>query len=457
MRFLLAVLPGFGHFHPLVPLARALVDAGHEVIMVTAPAFAPVCRAAGFETIGGGLDWHEGRLVDTLPEIAPVPLPRRGDFLMRRVFLSGSPAALYPDLVRIVQEVRAHALVHGNLEFATMLAAARTGLPVVTVSYGVRWTRWTLKLVAGRAMGALRARFGLPPDPDFADFARDLEISMVPPTWSLGRALLRPGLARQVLGRVLAPDLPLSQRLAGAKALALQRALAFDERLRRTDAQLGGETLFIRSARSSEAAQSALPWREQLPPQPTVYASLGTVFGSQHPEIFALLAKAFHGVPLNLVLSLGGGLEPETLGRQPANVRVERFLTQEMLAALLPTVQLSINHGGFGTVMEAAGHGLPMVLLPLTADQPILAQMCAAEGIAAGLPAPALRLSARGLPIVRPERLTPELIRQAVFKVLEDERYATNARRFRGELAALAEPREAVERIEQVVRQRMGA
>ena len=37
MRVLCSCLPGFGHFHPMVPLARALVEAGHEVAFATAP------------------------------------------------------------------------------------------------------------------------------------------------------------------------------------------------------------------------------------------------------------------------------------------------------------------------------------------------------------------------------------------------------------------------------------
>ncbi len=439
MRFLLPVHPGFGHFYPLQPLAQELKDAGHRVTIVTAAGFAQVPREAGFETMAAGLDWHESQLVETLPEIANIPLPRRGEFLMKEIFLKRSPTALYPSLLRLVADLRPDALLSGNLEFASPLVAAKTGLPIVTCSYTVRWTYWTLKRVAGGAIAALRKQFGLMPDPDLDDFAPDLEISLVPPTWSLSLALLRPELTRLVLGKVLSSGLPTSQRISGAKALVLQGMLAFNHSMTKRAGGLAREVRYVRPV-SLERPAALPPWRTQLPDQPTVFASLGTVFGRDHPEVYRALATAFHGMPFNLVLTLGGGLEPGELGSQPANVHVARFLTRGELAALLPTMDLCICHAGFSSVMEAASFGMPMVLLPLTADQPIISQMCFAKGIALGLPAEALRLSARGLPIVWPERITPEAITRSVRHVLGDPRYGASARSVGEQLAVLPGP-----------------
>jgi len=57
MRFLFTSIPGLGHFNPLVPLARALTDSGHDVAFVTSPSFADAVTRAGFEFIAGGIDW----------------------------------------------------------------------------------------------------------------------------------------------------------------------------------------------------------------------------------------------------------------------------------------------------------------------------------------------------------------------------------------------------------------
>lgn len=40
-RVMFSCVGSFGHFHPLVALARALLSQGHEVMFVTAAGFAP--------------------------------------------------------------------------------------------------------------------------------------------------------------------------------------------------------------------------------------------------------------------------------------------------------------------------------------------------------------------------------------------------------------------------------
>jgi hypothetical protein len=56
VRALLTVHPSVGHLHPLVPVARALAGAGHEVAVASAPAFRGDVEAFGLRHIGAGLD-----------------------------------------------------------------------------------------------------------------------------------------------------------------------------------------------------------------------------------------------------------------------------------------------------------------------------------------------------------------------------------------------------------------
>ena len=57
MRVLFTVQPSTGHLHPLVPLARALSAAGHEVAVCSSPSFGDEIEAFGLTHIPGGLDW----------------------------------------------------------------------------------------------------------------------------------------------------------------------------------------------------------------------------------------------------------------------------------------------------------------------------------------------------------------------------------------------------------------
>jgi UDP:flavonoid glycosyltransferase YjiC (YdhE family) len=72
MRVLFTVQPAAGHLHPLVPVARALTDAGHDVAVCSAASFRPVVEALGLTHRPAGLDWlMSGR---STPGVFP-PMP----------------------------------------------------------------------------------------------------------------------------------------------------------------------------------------------------------------------------------------------------------------------------------------------------------------------------------------------------------------------------------------------
>ena len=58
-RVMFSCTAGIGHFRPLVPLARAFVDAGHDVVFATAGSFAGNAEAAGFSMLAAGMNDEE--------------------------------------------------------------------------------------------------------------------------------------------------------------------------------------------------------------------------------------------------------------------------------------------------------------------------------------------------------------------------------------------------------------
>ena len=57
MRVLFTVQPSTGHLHPLVPVARALSHAGHDVAVCSASSFRGEVEAFGLAHLDAGLDW----------------------------------------------------------------------------------------------------------------------------------------------------------------------------------------------------------------------------------------------------------------------------------------------------------------------------------------------------------------------------------------------------------------
>ena len=68
MRVLFTTLPATGHFHPLVPIARATA-AGHDVAFASPASFCPTVEAVGFPCVPAGFD-RQGVPIDVLfPEL----------------------------------------------------------------------------------------------------------------------------------------------------------------------------------------------------------------------------------------------------------------------------------------------------------------------------------------------------------------------------------------------------
>src|SRR5205085_5969457 len=121
-------------------------------------------------------------------------------------------------------------------------------------------------------------------------------------------------------------------------------------------------------------------WVSELkePDRPTVYATLGT-FDNNRTDILSAILDALRDERLNLILTVGRNRDPSEFGPQPPNVHVERYIPQSLL---LPYCDMVLCHGGSGTIMDALSFGLPMVIVPIAADQPENAQRCMEAGVA---------------------------------------------------------------------------
>jgi hypothetical protein len=160
-------------------------------------------------------------------------------------------------------------------------------------------------------------------------------------------------------------------------------------------------------------------------PDGPVYFTLGTEFNLECGDLFDRVLEGLRG--FDAIVTVGREIDPAELGPPPPGIRVERYIPQ---AAVLPHCRAVVSHGGSGTLLGALAHGLPMVLIPLGADQPLNAARAEALG------------AARVLDAVR---ATPDDVREAVETVLEEPGYRAAAERMRDELAALPGVEQAVE------------
>jgi UDP:flavonoid glycosyltransferase YjiC (YdhE family) len=133
-----------------------------------------------------------------------------------------------------------------------------------------------------------------------------------------------------------------------------------------------------------------------------VYATFGSVAARLGFDPYRALLDAVDGLDLPVLLSTGADLE---LGPVPDNVRVERWVPQ---AEALAHAALVVCHGGSGTVLGALAANLPLVIMPLFADQFANARTLAQAGAAVVVEPAGLRAAILSPPRP-PERIAREI------------------------------------------------
>jgi UDP:flavonoid glycosyltransferase YjiC (YdhE family) len=341
----------------------------------------PVVQALGFAAFSAGSDVG---LTPTRRPLAEVDVEREIR-AVGRGFGSRIARERAADLLPLCARWQPDVVVCEELDFGAMIVAERLGLPYATV-LGIAAGGFIRPDVVAGPLDEVRAEHYLPSDPDLAMPARHLVLSPFPASYR-------------------DPDYPLPTTAQAFRALVPDPA---------------------------DDATAAPPWLSDLTDAPLVSCTLGTVFNVESGDLFQRLLAGLRDLPINLVVTVGRDLDPAELGPQPANVYVERYIPQSVL---LPHASLVVSHGGSGSVIGALAHGLPMVLVPMGADQPLNGERCRALGVARVLDA---------------VRATPREIGEAAATVLGGASYRRAAERLRDELADLPGPSHVVSLLERL-------
>jgi UDP:flavonoid glycosyltransferase YjiC (YdhE family) len=385
MRVLLTCSPAYGHFHPLGPLARALVDAGHEVAFATAADFCERVERCGFRAFPAGLKMPERgevlrRVIGEMMKAPPADRPKLG---FPRVFGEHGAPAMLPDLLDVVADYRPQLLVHDTSELAGPIVATAAGIPYVNHSFG-HLLPDEIAALAADAVTPLWNRQGHEPPP-LAGLYRHLYLDICPPS------LQFPGIAGVAVRQGLRP-------------------VAFD----------------------AEVGEQLPAWVDAMPPQPTVYVTLGTVF-NEAQAVFATILEGLRDEAMNVIVTVGKTGDVAALGLQPPNVHVERYLPQTQLFSRCDAV---VCHGGSGTMLSALSAGLPLLSIPHGADQFRNAERCANAGVGNAL---------------WPQEVSAAAVRRHVRALLDEPSFREAAGRLRQEIAAMPGPAEVVGVLERLV------
>lgn len=351
MRALFTVMPAVSHLRPALPLARALSARGWTVAFAASERMRDSVRREGFAFVPVGLAWLESEAERTFPELVDMPLDEQGLWWVTDIFADRAARPAATDLVELLTRWSPDVVVRDVWDFGAWAAAEAVGIPTAVLGLAMHQPAAAVKDFLGDQLTGLRSHLGTTPDASLESLYAGPYVDLLPASWQYE---LPP--RRIEMGPVEVPD--------------------------------------GRTGPNPE-------WRGGLPYETTVLVTFGTVFN--HLErVFETTIAALADEAVNVLVTTGADRDPGDLGALPANTVAERYVPHD---TVLPHVDAVVCHAGFGTTMAALAHDLPVVAIPLSADQPVHAQRCAELG--AGL-------------TLSYDTVTPEAVASAVRTVLED-------------------------------------
>ncbi len=330
MRLLFTSNPLHGHLHPMLALARAARDAGHELAFSTGPDLVERIRGFGFaaEPAGRTAEAIRQEFNARYPDSDARPAAERLLMVPARLFVDIASRGRVADLQAHARALAPDVVVHEPSEVAGAIVAAQLGVPSVTHGWGPRV-----------------------PHEAYGEFPAAVE--------ALGAEHGVAGIAAAITSAPYVDPCPPSLHFT------LDDGWADVHPMRHED--------------PPPAPGDALPaLLRERPAADAVYVTLGTVVNDR-PDVFAAVLAGLRDVREPIVVTVGPGVDPAVLGAQPPHVHVARFIPQ---ALLLPRCRAVIAHAGAGTMLGALAHGVPQLLLPHGADQHLNAAACAHAGAA---------------------------------------------------------------------------
>ena len=415
-RFLIMTAPAMGHVMPSLPIARKLVERGHEVVWITGREYKERVESSGarFHPPPKELDPNGMEFEDFLPELKGLKGLKQIKYHIKHVFLNACPGQI-ETIDTVLSDFQADVLVGDPIAFGLFLRSEKASPPSACLSL--------LPLCM--------------PGPDTAPFG----LGLLPGKNLLTKARNR--LLNVLIYRILFRDITSHanniRRELGLEPLngsffdgmwkipALTMHIstpAFEYPCR----NLPEHFHFIGPILSEPNPTFQRPdwWSDLNGSEPVILVNQGTVA----TILDDLIIPTIRGLKDEKMLVVAVPVKDGQLTELQNNVRTEPFIPFDQL---LPHVDVMVTNGGYGGTQMALAYGIPLVVAGETEDKKEVAARVEWSGTGINL---------------RKQRPSPGQVRDAVKEVLANPVYRDNAKRIQADFAQYNAPTRAAELLE---------
>ena len=335
MRILVTTNKAISHFTPMLPFATGLKTRGHDVRVAALPELGEEIAKHGFEQIvlTGPTDRERALFNERAKKVSPA---NAGKFFTSEFFMGLLARTMLPGLLDALQLWRPDLILRETTEFSGLIAAQKLGIRHARFEIVNGESEESMATNYTREMDALRSFASL--EPVGAGYLKN------EPSFSAHPVVL--------------DDTP----------------------------RINSQPPFrFRTFAPAEPSGTDMP--EWLPPngKPLVYMTFGTITADVERvrHVYSGSIDAVADLPVTVLLTTGREAPPDLIANVPSNVIVRQFVPQ---AEVFKHAELMVCHGGSGTVLGGLATGMPMILMPLFADQPDNARCLRSAGLCMCVP-----------------------------------------------------------------------
>jgi len=405
-----------GHVAPSIPIARKLVERGHELVWITGRQYQGDVETTGakFHPFPKDLDPNGMDIYDFYPDLKVLKGLAQIKYWIKHVFID-SCATMIDCIDAVLADFPADVLLGDTVAFGLYFSSEQRGIPFAQIS---------LLPLGIPSRDTAPWGLGLLPGNNFITKTRNRLLSFIVSSILFRDVTKYTNVIRKKLALDPLPG-PFFNTIYEKTALTMQISTpAFEyprSDLPETLRHIG--PILPQPNPSFEAP----PWWGDLnDSKPAVLVNQGTIA----KDLNDLIVPTIAGLKDEQMQIVAVPVKEGQLSELPAHVYAEPFVP---FGHLLPHVDVMVTNGGYGATQWALAHGIPLVVAGGTEDKMEVAARVQWSGAGINL---------------RKQRPTSGAIRKAVREVLVNPTYRANAERIQADFAKYDAPTRAAELLE---------